>query len=135
MSIDDLETTETDPNKYVLPWYLRYARRLALLSGATVGIAAGVAVMSSSGCETGCTGVCGQISGTGGAGGMAGVVPNPDAHGFGGAGGVMGVIVVPSDAATDGNDAAHPDAVVDAGADDTGGGPRPAPLLPRAWIA
>jgi hypothetical protein len=135
MPIDDLETTETDPTEYVLPWYLRYARRLALLTGATVGIATGVAVISSSGCETGCNGICGHISGTGGAGGTAGILVNPDAAGFGGAGGVMGVIVVPSDAATDGNDAAHPDALVDAGPDDTGGGPRPAPVLPRAWIA
>src|SRR5581483_9682970 len=105
------------PRKYVLPWYLRYARRLALLSGATVGIAAGVAVISSSGCETSCNG-CVRISGTGGAGGTQGVAPNPDAGGFGGAGGFMGIVVVPSDAATDGKDGARPDAIVDAGADD-----------------
>jgi hypothetical protein len=103
---------------YVLPWYLRYARRLALLSGAAVGVATGVAVVSSSGCETGCTGVCGHlISGTGG-------------FIF------MGVPPVPSDAGIFGSDgAAGNDAIVDAGTDDTGGGPRPAPLLPPAWIA
>ena len=142
MPTEDLEARETETEAYVLPWYLRYARTLALLSGATIGIAAGAAVISSNGCSS-CNGICGDVMGTrtnpdahgfGGAGGSMGVVPNPDAHGFGGAGGFMGVVVAPSDAAADGNDAARPDAIVDGGGDDTGGGPRPAPLLPSAWI-
>jgi hypothetical protein len=56
--------------------------------------------------------------------------------GIGGSGGFMGVRPPDSDASdvTPETDAGATDAIVDAGSDDTGGGPRPAPLLPRAWI-
>jgi hypothetical protein len=104
---------------YVLPWYLRYARRLALLSGAAVGVATGVAVVSSSGCGNTCAGT-------------------PCGHQITGAGGFIftGVPPAPFDASVGGNDgAASSDAIVDAGSDDTGGGPRPAPVLPAAWMA
>ena len=119
---DEPKPTDDREGSYVLPRYLRFARTLALVSGATVGIAAGVAVISISGCESTCSGFCGhQVT--------------------------MGVRPIPgSDAADVGNDlgggadagAASADAVVDAatsdGTSETGGGPRPAPLLPRAWI-
>jgi len=118
---DEPEPTEAREESYVLPRYLRFARTLALVSGAAVGIAAGVAVISSSGC------VC---SGTPCGGPVA-----------------VGVRPIPTDAADATADLgrhedsriAPTDAVADGGArddaSDTGGGPRPAPLLPRAWMA
>lgn len=109
---DEPKPTEEHEGSYVLPRYLRFARTLALVSGATIGIAAGAALISISGCESSCNGFCGhQIT--------------------------MGVRPIPGSDADAG--AAPADAVVDAatsdGTSDTGGGPRPAPLLPRAWTA
>lgn len=108
---------------YVLPRYLRFARTLALVSGATVGISAGVAVISTSGCS--CAGICGAPITTG-------VRPIP----------IDAADVAPDLGGDTDADAARTDAIVDAGAgdtvdgaSDTGGGPRPAPLLPRAWMA
>jgi hypothetical protein len=89
---------------YVLPRYLRFARALALVSGAAVGIAAGASVLSCSMSPTHpCNGICG-------------VVAMPDAQAADAAGG-------PADASPP---------APDGGA---GGGPMPAPPLPRSWLA
>ncbi len=103
------ETTDAEASFYVLPRYLRFARTLALVSGAAVGIAAGVAVISTGGCETVCSGTpCPGQS----------LPPFPR-----------------KDASTDVSvDAGLSTPAPDAGSD-TGGGPRPAPLLPRSWVA
>jgi hypothetical protein len=102
---DEPKPTETNGGAYVLPRHLRFAQTLALVSGAAIGIAAGAAVISTGGCIP-----------------VAGIAYAP------------GVRVMSTDAA----DVAPADAIVDAGtgddASDTGGGPRPAPLLPLAWI-
>jgi hypothetical protein len=103
----DPETIETPGASYVLPHYLRYARALALLSGAAVGIAMGAAVMASSGCQPVCSPGCAGAPG-------------------------IGPMFVDGSADPSGDDAAAPP---DAGSGDTGGGPRPAPVLPPAWIA
>lgn len=143
---DDTRAAKADP--YVLPRYLRFARTLALVSGATVGVASGIAVISTSGCSS-CEGICGEVMGvrpnTGGQSGFmgtTGIGGYLGTTGTGGAGGLMGIRPPDSDASDVGPDgglsgdgAANP--IVDGGSDDagdTGGGPRPAPLLPRAWI-
>jgi len=137
------EPSEPEASPYVLPRYLRFARRLALLSGtAAIGIAAGVATVSTSGC-IGC-------SGTPCPGQTIPPIKYPDASHDTDNGDTTGA---PTDAFADtrdgadgmGHDASATDAAdagaVDAGggdagdADGAGGGPRPAPLLPRAWIA
>jgi hypothetical protein len=126
---DEDESTAAKAGTFVLPHYLRFARTLALVSGATVGIAAGISVVSSSGCSN-CSGICGEVMGvrpygTGGAGGLMGIRP-PDMDASG----------IEPDAA-DAGDTGTADATIDGGsadAGDDGGGPRPAPLLPRTWI-
>ena len=71
---------------------------------------------------------------TGGASGFVGTT------GIGGAGGLLGIRPPDSGASDVGPDTdagGDANAIVDGGsgdADDTGGGPRPAPLLPRAWV-
>jgi len=103
---------------YVLPRYVRFARRLALLSGtAAIGIAAGAVTVSISGCVRTCMGPCpGQPDDP--------PVSYPDASHDAGNGDTTGA---PTDAFFDAPHAGD--------ADGAGGGPRPAPLLPRAWIA
>jgi len=99
-----------------LPKYVRFARSLALVSGATIGlgIAVGSTVFTAAGCEMGCTGSpCG---------GGYGVPVNRDASGQADRSG-------DSDAADAGEGGAP---IPDAG---TGGGPLPAPPLPDAWLA
>jgi hypothetical protein len=126
---DEDESTAAKAGIYVLPHYLRFARTLALVSGATMGIAAGISVVTSSGCSS-CDGICGEVMGvrpygTGGGGGSMGVRP-PDMDASG----------VERDAGAAG-DTGTADATIDGGsadAGDEGGGPRPAPLLPRTWI-
>jgi hypothetical protein len=89
--------------------HLRFARSLALVSGATIGIAAGAALVVPSGCGNGCIGApCGNF------------IPPPaqpdagaDAH-------------TASDAA---RDAIDPEAGLG------GGGPLAAPPLPASWLA
>jgi hypothetical protein len=116
MSPDDETTNASAEVPYVLPKHVRFARSLALVSGAVIGLAAGAAVFAS-GCGQSCNGICGAF-------GVQGVqsfdaqydtpVSHPDAHA---------------------------DAVVDAGAQErpsdghAGGGPRPAPRLPADWLA
>ena len=97
-------------NSYVLPRYLRYARALALVSGAAVGVSAGVLIVSGSGFVGCCSGTpCpGQT-----------IQPrSQDAS---------------SDVASESQSDAMTSAAPDGGDVDGGGGPRPAPLLPPAW--
>src|SRR5437763_7908844 len=56
-----------------LPRYVRFARSLALVSGAAIGlgIAVGSTVFTAAGCSMGCTGICG----------VYGVAVDPDAGG------------------------------------------------------
>jgi hypothetical protein len=114
MASDD-EQRDGPQQPFLLPRYIRFARTLALVGGAAIGVAAGVAIVGTSGCQT-CMGICG--------------VPPP----------TYGVPPITSDASASADvaaDAEHDatvDADHDAGAfDGSGGGPRPAPMLPRAW--
>jgi hypothetical protein len=143
---DDTDAAKAGP--YVLPRYLRFARTLALVSGATVGVASGISVISTSGCSSSCNGICGVMGVRPNNGGESGFMGTTGIGGFlgttgtGGAGGLLGIRPPDSDASDVGPDtgvsddgAANP--IVDGGSDDAGdagGGPRPAPLLPRAWI-
>lgn len=115
MSPDDETTGTAAEVPFVLPKHVRFARSLALVSSAVIGLAAGAAVLGS-GCSS-CNGICGVY-------GVQGVQPydaqydRPVNHG---------------DARADG--------AVDAGAREVppdghaGGGPRPAPHLPVDWLA
>ncbi|HLK90942.1 MAG TPA: hypothetical protein VKZ18_13675 [Polyangia bacterium] len=99
----------------VLPKHLRFARSLALVSGAVIGIAAGAAVFGS-GCFEGglqCTGVCG----------VYGVQPRVDAH--------YDAPVDQQGGRADGSVDTKPEVPPDGHA---GGGPRPAPRLPADWL-
>jgi hypothetical protein len=101
------ESSEPEAEPIALPRYLRYARALALLSGAAVGIAAGMAAVSTTSCSS-CSGTpCGGPV----------YQPTQDAAG--------------SVARDSGSDATVRDGANDSG----GGGPRPAPSLPPGWIA
>jgi len=118
------EPPEPEAAPYVLPRYLRFARRLALLSGtAAIGIAAGAVTVSTSGCVRTCTGPCGPEPPP--------PITYPDASHD------TGTADATDASAADAADAGAADAAGgDAGdTDGAGGGPRPAPLLPRAWIA
>jgi hypothetical protein len=110
MSDVSFESESSDPEgePIILPRYLRYARALALLSGAAVGIAAGMAAVSTTGCSS-CSGTpCGGP-----------VYQPPPAQ----------------DAAANVGGHSGSDAAVHGANDSGGGGPRPAPRLPRGWIA
>jgi hypothetical protein len=98
---------------YPLPKHVRFARSLALVAGAAIGIAAGATVVGSAGCGTRvCNGFCGVMAPTP----MdAGRDARPDG-------------AVDSGHATD---SSHKDAAFDGS---NGGGPRPAPFLPREWL-
>lgn len=97
-----------------LPRHVRFARSLALLSGAAgVGFAAGVTLLTAAGCGQSCMGICG----------VYGVTASVDAgqhHDGGGDGSV------PDGEALDGP--------VNTGTGGAGG-PLPAPPLPLAWLA
>jgi hypothetical protein len=111
------ETTEpsSDAPPFVLPKHVRFARSLALVSGAVIGIAAGAAVFGSGCSPTGCIGFCGSF----------GVQPPVDAE-----------YDTPLDHPHD-----RPDGAVDGDAREVppdgyaGGGPYPAPRLPADWLA
>jgi hypothetical protein len=98
---------------YPLPKHVRFARSLALVAGAAIGIAAGAAVVAA-GCDSShnCNGFCGVLAPT-----LmdAGRDARPD-------GGVDSGRVT---------DSGHKDAAFDGS---KGGGPRPAPFLPREWL-
>ena len=106
---------ETVPETGVkLPRYIRFARSLALLSGAAgFGFAAGVTLLTAAGCGQSCAGICG----------VYGVMPAVDAgqHVDQGGGGK----------ALDGEALDGPVSTGTGGA----GGPLPAPALPPAWLA
>ena len=115
MPADDERTDSPADVPFVLPKHVRFARSLALVSGAVIGLAAGAAVFGS-GCSS-CNGICGAF-------------------------GVEGVL--PYDAQYDtpvSHPDAHADGAVDAGAREVppdghaGGGPCPAPHLPADWLA
>jgi hypothetical protein len=99
---------------YLLPKHVRFARSLALVAGAAIGIAAGAAVVGSAGCDSShnCNGFCGVLA------------PTPMDAGRD----------TRSDSGVDSghaNDSDHKNAAFDGS---NGGGPRPAPLLPREWL-
>jgi hypothetical protein len=97
---------------FVLPKHLRFARSLALVSSAAVGITAGASLVMGGGCTCSGTPCGGQVY----------VPPNHDA--------ADAVSNVP-DASS--SDASMADALpADAGA---GGGPLPAPPLPLTWLS
>ena len=102
---------------FVLPKHLRFARSLALVSGAAIGITAGASLVTTSGCS--CAGICGpQV-----------YVPPQDATTDAVSSDALGA----SDASSDSSNASMADALLpDAGA---GGGPLPAPPLPAAWLS
>jgi hypothetical protein len=109
------DETETDSG-FTVPKYIRFARSLALVSGVTLGVAAGATVFTAAGCGQSCAGVCH----------LYGVAPANDAS-------------QPKDAsAGPATDGASPDrtssdgTLADGG---TSGGPRPAPPFPATWLA
>ena len=113
------EETKNSPIEapFELPRHVRFARSLALVSGAVIGLAAGAAVFGS-GCGQSCNGICGAF-------------------------GVQGIQAYDAqyDRAVDHADA-RTDGAADAGAREVppdghagGGGPRPAPRLPADWLA
>jgi hypothetical protein len=115
MSPDDETNNAPGEVPFVLPKHVRFARSLALVSGAVIGLAAGAAVFGS-GCNS-CSGICGAF-------------------------GVQGVQTFDAQYDTPVSHAdAHADAAVDAGAREVppdgqaGGGPRPAPHLPADRVA
>ena len=96
---------------YLLPKHVRFARSLALVAGAAIGIAAGATVVGSAGCGPRvCNGFCGVMAATPTDAGR-------DVRADGGA---------DSGHATD---SGHKDAGFDGS---NGGGPRP--FLPREWL-
>jgi hypothetical protein len=112
------EPPSSGAKSFILPRYLRFAQALALVSsGVAVGVAAGAATVSTSGCVQNCTGTpCPGDP-------PYRPPPGKDAS---------------SDVTGDAAGVAFGDASVDGGktsGDASGGGPRPAPLLPRAWNA
>jgi hypothetical protein len=110
MPPDDESPLSPSDAPFVLPKHVRFARSLALVSGAVIGIAAGTAVFAS-GCVQHCSGICGAY----------GVLPPVDAQ------------VDHDGRRADGAvDADAPDVSPNGHA---GGGPRPAPRLPADWLA
>ena len=116
MPSDDETTRSPADVPFVLPKHVRFARSLALVSGAVIGLAAGAAVFGS-GCGQSCSGTCGFF-------GVQGVQTYDAQH----------------DTPVDHADA-RADGAADAGAREVppdahpGGGPRPAPRLPSDWLA
>jgi hypothetical protein len=106
--MDDELITE---GAFTVPKYVRFARSLALVSGLSVGVAAGSTVFTASGCGQSCAGVCH----------VYGVAPAIDAGQDQNA---------TKDSAPDGTPSDGMQA--DAG---TSGGPLPAPPFPASWLA
>jgi hypothetical protein len=103
------DESEGNATGFAVPKHVRFARALALVSGISLSVAAGVTVFTTTGCDSGCAGICG---------GYYGVAPPLDGS-------------QPGDASQD-RDA---DAGSPADASGAGGGPLPAPPLPAAWLA
>jgi hypothetical protein len=112
MGRSDETTNSPSDAPFVLPKHVRFARSLALVSGAVIGIAAGTAVFGS-GCggPAVCNGPCG----------FPGVRAATDAQ-----------YDTPVDRADGEADAGTREVPLDGHA---GGGPRPAPRLPPDWLA
>jgi hypothetical protein len=112
MPPDDESPSSSGDVPFVLAKHVRFARSLALVSGAVVGIAAGAAVFGSGCSPTVCNGFCGF-----------GVQAPVDAQ-----------YDRPVDRAND-----HADGSADTREippdGHAGGGPRPAPRLPADWLA
>jgi hypothetical protein len=107
-----MDDAPTAADGSTLPKYVRFARSLALVSGAAIGlgIAVGATVFTAAGCGQSCMGFsCGSY----------GVAVDRDASANHGG-------------SPDAQDAADGASMTDAG---TGGGPLPAPPLPDAWFA
>jgi len=111
MPLDDETTNAPGEVPFVLPKHVRFARSLALVSGAVIGIAAGAAVFAS-GCFQNCSGCVSA---------PLGVQPALDAQ------------VDHSGDRADGADDAGAGQVPPDG--HAGGGPRPAPWLPADRLA
>jgi hypothetical protein len=121
MPTGDEATESPSEVPFVLPKYLRFARSLALVSGAAIGIAAGAAVIGS-GCGMSCSGICGAY-GVG--------LPIDAGYDRPTDTGAIG-----SDSGADGSDGSSHDGGPQSPPDgNAGGGPRPAPPLPAAWLA
>jgi hypothetical protein len=114
MDPNDKTTESPSDAPFVLPKHVRFARSLALVSGAVIGIAAGAAVFGS-GCVHDCAGICGTF----------GVQAPTDAE---------------YDTAVD-QSGDRADGAVDADVREVpsdghaGGGPCPAPRFPADWLA
>jgi hypothetical protein len=107
------ETAESSSDApFVLPKHVRFARSLALVSGAVIGIAAGAAVFGSGCSPTGCIGFCGfSVQAP-----VDAQYDRPVDHANDHADGSADTREIPPDG--------H-----------AGGGPRPAPRLPANWLA
>jgi hypothetical protein len=116
MDPNDETTNAPGDVPLVLPKHIRFARSLALVSGAVIGIAAGAALFTA-GCAQNCSGFCGAY----------GVQPPIDAQHDGAvdhAGGPDGAADVDAGGVPlDGQVVGGP------------GGPGPAPRLPVDWLA
>jgi hypothetical protein len=113
MPPDDESPPSPGDVPFVLPKHVRFARSLALVSGAVIGIAAGAAVFGSGCSAHKCMGICG----------VYGVQPPLDAQ-----------PERPADHAGDRADGSAD--TQQAPLDGHGaGGPRPAPRLPADWLA
>ena len=115
MGSDDETTNSPSDAPFVLPKHVRFARSLALVSGAVIGISAGATVLGSGCSPTVCNGICGPL----------GVQAPIDAQ-----------YDTPLDHSGDRSDGAVDaegrEVPVDGHA---GGGPYPAPRLPADWLA
>jgi hypothetical protein len=116
MPPDDELPSSSGEVPFVLPKHVRFARSLALVSGAVIGIAAGAAVFGS-GCHYDVGSQCSSPCGT------YGVQPGVDAQ-----------YDRPVDHSGDRADGSA-DAQEIASGGHGGGGPRPSPHLPAAWLA
>lgn len=116
MDPNDEATNAPGDVPLVLPKHIRFARSLALVSGAVIGIAAGTALITA-GCAQNCSGTCGSY----------GVQPPADLHRDGEVEHAAG----PDGAADVDARGVPPDGAAVGGP----GGPRPAPRLPADWLA
>jgi hypothetical protein len=114
MGPNDETTNSLSDACFVLPKHVRFARSMALVSGAVIGIAAGAAVFSS-GCVQNCSGCAGSY----------GLQPPIDAQ-------YDTPVDHPGDRADGAVDADAREVPPDGHA---GGGPWPAPRLPADWLA
>jgi hypothetical protein len=115
MPLDDEMTNSAGETPFVLPKHVRFARSLALVSGAVIGLAAG-AVVFGAGCGSNGTSACYGTNC-----GLPGVQPTHDAH-----------FDTKADLAAERADGSADAREV--GSDGHGGGPTPSPHLPADWL-